>query len=125
MDELWAAHHLVWILLESISPLNIRDFILSVGSRVFERSRNRSTVIWCVVYSRLGVDSIPLEGDRLLSSTRRAPGRVGDGTGGRPTLSKVWKEPGGEETHCSEDSVVSRARSHPCEPGFRTFRNLP
>ena len=31
MDELLAAHHLVCILLESISPRNIWGFILSVG----------------------------------------------------------------------------------------------
>ena len=95
---------------------------------MFESSQSQSTVACVVVIVSFGlrVHRIALEGDRLLIYIRRAPGRVGDGFGGRsPTLSKVRKEPGGEVTHCSEDLVVSRARSNPCEPGFQTFRYLP
>ena len=43
------------ILLESISPLNIRDFILCVGSRVFESSWNGSTTACVVVIVASGL----------------------------------------------------------------------
>ena len=71
---------------------------------MFESSKDGSTVtcVVVIVSSGLRVHRIALEGDRLLIYIRRAPGRVGDGFRGRSlTLSKVRKEPGGDETHCS------------------------
>ena len=71
---------------------------------MFESSQNGSTVACAVVivFSGLRVHRIALEGDRLLIYLRRTPRRVGDRIGGSsPTLSKVQKKLGGEETHYS------------------------
>ena len=72
---------------------------------MYKSSQNGSTVVCVVVIvsSGLKVHRIALEGDRLLIHIRRAFKRVGDGFRGRSlTLSKVRKEPGGDEMHYSD-----------------------
>ena len=71
---------------------------------MFKSSKNGSTVacVVVIVSSGLRVHRIALEGDRLLIYIRRAPGRVGNGIRRSLTLSKVRKEPRGDETHCSD-----------------------
>ena len=70
---------------------------------MFKSSQNGSTVACAVVIvsSGLKVQKIALEGKRLLINIRRAPRRFGDEIRRSLTVSKVRKELGGDETHCS------------------------